>query len=225
LVSALEKIMQFSQSIFIKESVGRVGTSLIKLLRLLAIDEKLVPLIATLNDFSYSFSAIYSLVRLMQARIKRDPFSVLKLRATFLKLMSMRDLQLLRILQTQSADVASVSLYSSSTVVDFVRIVLDIVPISIFDVLVEIIQLKTTILKDLPNSIERRKMKQYVQLEEREKLASQTREISILTSGILAMKTTLMGVVTVDPKLMLEEHIRKQLVKKIMAVFDAALTG
>jgi WASH complex subunit strumpellin len=37
------------------------------------------------------------------------------------------------------------------------------------------------------------------------------------------MKTTLMGVITVDPKQTLEEGIRKQFVKKIIAVLYAAL--
>jgi WASH complex subunit strumpellin len=157
LVSALDRIMRFnqiSQIIFIKETVGRVGAGLKMLARLLAIDEKLVLLIGTLSDFGYGFSAIYSFLPLMQARIKRDPFSVLKLRATFLKLISMLDLQLVRILQPKSADAASVSEHYSSTIVDFVRIVLEIVSIPIFDVLAEIIQLKTAVLRDLPNRIE-----------------------------------------------------------------------
>jgi WASH complex subunit strumpellin len=159
----------------------------------------------------------------MQERIKRDPFSVLKLRATFLKMTSMLDLQLVRILQSESADAASVSEHYSSTIVDFVRVVLEIVPISIFEVLSEIIQLKTNTLKDLPSRMERTKLKQFAQLEEREKLAGLTKEISILTSGVLAMKTTLMGVITVDPKQMLEEGIRKQLIRKIIAVLYTAL--
>jgi WASH complex subunit strumpellin len=138
LSSALEKIMQFHQisgSIFIKESVLRVIYILKFLGRLLNIDEHFLPLIGNLSDFSYGFASISQFIPLMQTRIKADPFSVLKLRATFLKLTSILDLQLVRIVQSESKDVESVSQHYSSLIVDFVRTVLEIVPISIFAVL------------------------------------------------------------------------------------------
>ena len=226
LIHALEKIMQFSQisqSIVIWTSVVGVIDGLKLIARLLAVDEKYEPLIGTISDFSYGFAILYNFVPLMQKRIKADPFSVVKLRATFMKLSSLLDLQLVRIVQVESNDVGSVSEHYSTTIVDYVRTVLEIVPISIFDVLAQIIDIRTNVLKDLPNRIERAKLKQYAQLEDRERLAKLTKEISILTSGVLAMKTTLMGVITVDPKRMLEEGIRKQLVKKIIDVLYKCL--
>lgn len=221
LVSALDKLLQISQisqSIFIKESVSKVITSLKMLGRLLSVDESFGPLIGTLSDFKYGFYIIDSFIPLMQNRIKNDPFSVLKLRATFLKMTSLLDLQLIRIVQAESPDATSVSEHYSTLIVDFVRVVLEIIPISIFDVLAKIIRIRTNVLKPLPNKIERNKMKEYAQLEDRANLAALTKEISILTTGVLAMKTTLMGVITVDPKEMLEEGIRKQLVQKIIRV-------
>lgn len=142
----------------------------------------------------------------------------MKLRATFLKLTSVLELQLIRIIQCESEDAESVSEHYSSLIVEFVRSVLEIVPVSIFHVLDDIINLRTNVIQDLPNRIERLQLKKYAQLEDRTKLASLTKEVSILTSGVLAMKTTLMGVIVVDPKQMLEEGIRKQLVKKIIEV-------
>jgi len=221
LIAALEKILPFQQissTIIIKESVKNVINFMKTLARLLNVDEKYPPLIGTLSDFSYGFGAIYSFIPLMQQRIKADPFSVLKLRATFLKMTSLLDLQLARIIQSESNDVESVSEHYSSIIVEYVRTVLEIVPISIFNVLDNIIHLRAHVIKELPNRIQRTHLKQYAQLEDRAKLASFTKEISILTSGVLAMKTTLMGVITVDPKKMLEEGIRKQLVKKIISV-------
>jgi hypothetical protein len=114
-----------STSPFIKETVGCVAASLKMLARLLAVDEKLVPLIGTLSDFGSCFPTLSSLVPLMQARIKQDAFSALKLRATFLKPTSLLDLQLVRILQAELNDAASVSEHYSTTIVDFVRIVLE----------------------------------------------------------------------------------------------------
>ena len=46
-------------------------------------------------------------------------------------------------------------------------------------------------------------------------MAKLTHDISVFTEGILLMKTTLMGVVKVDPKQLLEDGIRKELVKQV----------
>ncbi len=49
----------------------------------------------------------------------------------------------------------------------------------------------------------------YAQLEQRYELARMTHAISVFTEGILAMETTLVGIVHVDPKQLLEDGIRK----------------
>ena len=46
-------------------------------------------------------------------------------------------------------------------------------------------------------------------------VAKLTHDISVFTEGILLMKTTLVGVVKVDPKQLLEDGIRKELVKQV----------
>ncbi|XP_010788441.1 WASH complex subunit 5 [Notothenia coriiceps] len=47
------------------------------------------------------------------------------------------------------------------------------------------------------------------------KVAKLTHDISIFTEGILMMKTTLVGIIKVDPKQLLEDGIRKELVKRV----------
>uniref|UniRef100_A0AAA9TCR8 WASH complex subunit 5 n=1 Tax=Bos taurus TaxID=9913 RepID=A0AAA9TCR8_BOVIN len=47
------------------------------------------------------------------------------------------------------------------------------------------------------------------------KVAKLTHAISIFTEGILMMKTTLVGIIKVDPKQLLEDGIRKELVKRV----------
>ena len=39
-------------------------------------------------------------------------------------------------------------------------------------------------------------------------------QVSVLSTGILAMRTTLVGVVQVDPKKLLEEGLRRELVTR-----------
>ena len=46
-------------------------------------------------------------------------------------------------------------------------------------------------------------------------MAKLTNDISVFTEGILLMKTTLVGVVKIDPKQLLEDGIRKELVKQV----------
>ena len=46
-------------------------------------------------------------------------------------------------------------------------------------------------------------------------MAKLTHSISVFTEGILAMKSTLYGVIKVDPKKLLEDGIRKELVRLI----------
>lgn len=57
--------------------------------------------LATISDFSFASGLMKDYVSMMHALIKRDPFSVLLLRATFLKLASVLDLPLVRINQVR----------------------------------------------------------------------------------------------------------------------------
>jgi len=81
-------------------------------------------------------------------RIQRDPGSVLLLRSTFLKLASMLQNPLSRIVQvsgkeTMAAEFLAVSQYYSSELIDFVRRVLLIVPEMMFLKLDQIIKIQT----------------------------------------------------------------------------------
>ncbi len=55
----------------------------------------------------------------------------------------------------------------------------------------------------------------YAQLEQRYELSRCTHQISVFTEGILGMKQVLLGVIQIDPRKILEDGIRKQLVMRI----------
>ena len=46
-------------------------------------------------------------------------------------------------------------------------------------------------------------------------VAKLTHQISTFTEGMLSMKSTLVGVIQVDPKKLLEDGIRKEMVKQV----------
>ncbi|KAF6101649.1 WASH complex subunit 5 [Phyllostomus discolor] len=140
---------------------------------------------------------------------------VTKLRATFLKLASALDLPLLRINQANSPDLLSVSQYYSGELVSYVRKVLQIIPESMFTSLLKIIKLQTHDIIEVPTRLDKDKLRDYAQLGPRYEVAKLTHAISIFTEGILMMKTTLVGIIKVDPKQLLEDGIRKELVKRV----------
>jgi len=47
--------------------------------------------------------------------------------------------------------------------------------------------------------------------------------VSVLTEGVLCMKSTLVGVVEIDPKQLLEDGIRKELVQHIAVALHNGL--
>lgn len=160
--------------------------------------------ISIVSDFSYAWELINDYNGLMHARIKKgiifnylyshlDPSCVLFLRATFLKLVSILDLPLLRINQCGSKDVVSVVNFYSGSLVKYVRSVLEVIPRSMFIILNDIISLLTYNLKPVPMKLERMNLKDYSQLDMRLTLARATHQVSVFTQGILAMETTLYG--------------------------------
>ena len=52
-----------------------------------------------------------------------------------------------------------------------------------------------------------------------------THAISTFTEGMLSMKSTLVGVIQVDPKKLLEDGIRREMVKKVAYLFHRGLAA
>lgn len=55
-------------------------------------------------------------------------------------------------------------------------------------------------------------------------MAKLTESVSTFTEGILAMKTTLVGIVRLDPKRLLEEGIRRELVNRMAMAMHTVLS-
>ncbi len=151
---------------------------------------------------------------LIHERIRQNPSTCLRLRAVFLKLSSILSLPLVRISQAGSADDVSVADYFSGELVSYVRNVLSVIPITVFKILDEIIQILTNQLKPLATKIERKYLADMSQLSLRGQLAKCTHQVSVYTQGILSMQTTLLGIIKLDPRQLLEDGIRCELVRQ-----------
>jgi len=134
------------------------------------------------------------------------------------------DMPLVRIGQAKSNDLlVKVSAYFSGELVAYVQKVLQIIPESVFSILHQIIYLQTNSIKELPTRLEKEKIKEYAQLEERLQVARLTHHMSVLAQGILMMQTTLVGIIRLDPKKLLENGIRKELVGEILKTLESNL--
>ncbi|KJE94402.1 strumpellin, variant [Capsaspora owczarzaki ATCC 30864] len=226
LIQALEEVQEFHQletSLQIKQFLAETRTYLHQMIRTINIKEEVLVNIELIADISYAWEIIDLFTPFMQESIKHDPSVVIKLRATFLKQASALDGPLIRINQAASPDLVSVSQYYSGELVSYVRKVLQIIPESMFRILEKIIHIQTESMTELPTRLDKDKMREFCHLDERYEVARLTHAISVFTEGILAMKTTLVGIIKIDPKQLLEDGIRKELVQQVALAMDRVL--
>uniref|UniRef100_A0A8C5V8R5 WASH complex subunit 5 n=1 Tax=Microcebus murinus TaxID=30608 RepID=A0A8C5V8R5_MICMU len=218
LIQALEEVQEFHQlesNLQVCQFLADTRKFLHQMIRTINIKEEVLITMQIVGDLSFAWQLIDSFTSIMQESIRANPSMVTKLRATFLKLASALDLPLLRINQANSPDLLSVSQYYSGELVSYVRKVLQIIPESMFTSLLKIIKLQTHDIIEVPTRLDKDKLRDYAQLGPRYEVAKLTHAISIFTEGILMMKTTLVGIIKVDPKQLLEDGIRKELVKRV----------
>ncbi|XP_058829034.1 WASH complex subunit 5 [Topomyia yanbarensis] len=227
LIQALEEVQDFhdlNKNMQVKQNMLETRQFLHQMFHTISIREDDLINLQLIGDFSYAWRLIDSYAPMMQENIKKQPSLVIKLRSTFLKLASALEIPLLRLNQAESEDLMDVSKYYSNELANFVRKVVQIIPETMFSILAQIIELQTNVIKQIPTRLEKEKMKEYAQLEERFLIAKLTYSVSTFTEGILAMKTTLVGVVELDPKQLLEDGIRKEFVKNVSDAFHKNLT-
>jgi WASH complex subunit strumpellin len=227
LIKALEDVEQFEaldNNLQIKSFLNEVRDILRQMIRTVNIKNSVLQVVDNIADFSYSWEAISDYLSVFHERIRKDPGSVVLLRATFLKTASILDVPLVRILAIDSPDAVSVAEYYSGELVEFVRLVLEVIPVSIFRVLSEIEQIQTHQLMPIPLRLEAKDLKDYAQLDLRLELSKLTHQVSIFTEGVLVMEKTLLGVLEVEPRVILEEGLRRELVRQVAKGMDVNLS-
>ncbi|XP_059615254.1 WASH complex subunit 5 [Phlebotomus argentipes] len=227
LIQALEEVQEFHSldtNMQVKQLLIEVRDYLHQMIHTINIKEDALINLQLIGDLSYAWKIVDKYTPIMQEHIKKSPSLVIKLRATFLKLASALEIPLLRINQAKSEDLISVSQYYSNELVDYVRKVVQIIPQTIFYILSQIVSLQTNTIREIPTRLEKDKLKEYAQLEERFEVARLTYTLSVFTEGILMMKKTLVGVIELDPKQLLEDGIRKELVRNLSNALHETLS-
>ncbi|GET89819.1 hypothetical protein, conserved [Leishmania tarentolae] len=243
LVAALENIQEFAQvnqQLQVLQYVRETCADLHQMLHYLNAERRVLGRLATVTDFSYAWELLSErgfLVRELQARIRRQPDVAAQMQALFSKLSSLLHLPCIRIDQGIAVTVASVlgvdtrleralqftSTFYSEEVILFLRRVLQVIPISIFEVLNKVMYLLTNVLRECPSKLQRDEWKSWSQLETREQLCACTADIARYAAGLLAMEETTVGVVRVNPHRLLEDGIRKELVEHITRELHAGI--
>uniref|UniRef100_A0A1I8NPM8 WASH complex subunit strumpellin n=2 Tax=Stomoxys calcitrans TaxID=35570 RepID=A0A1I8NPM8_STOCA len=227
LIQALEEVEEFhnlQSNMQVKQYLMETREYLTRMIQIINVKEDILINIQLISDLSYAWHLIdRDFTPIMQDSIKKQPKSVIHLRAAFLKLASALEIPLMRINQAKSEDLVSVSNYYSTELANYMRKVLQIIPETMFNLMARIIQLQTDVLKELPTRLEKEKLKEYAQFEDRYTVAKLTYSISVFTEGILMMKKTLVGVIELDPKQLLEDGIRKELVKHLANAYNLGL--
>lgn len=187
LVNAIQEVLHFHEidkNLQVKQFVQDTANFLLQMINTCNIKDDALVQMQLISDMSYALQLIDNFTNEMQALIKNKPSLVIKLRATFLKLAFALDLPLVRITQSNSPDFASVTQYYSLELVSYVRKVLQIIPLSMFNLLARIISIQTDKLKEVPTLLDKEKLKDFSQLEQRYEIAQLTYLISLYTQVI-----------------------------------------
>ena len=225
--AALVDVEQFDvidTNIQIKSFLGEAREIFRQMIRTVNIKNEVADIMDTISDLSYAWESLEQYMPNFHDRIRKDPSSVVLVRATFLKAASILDVPLVRCAAIDSPDVESIAEYYSGELVDFVRRVLEIIPISVFRVLSKIVAIQANRMRDIPTRLEAKDLKEFAQLDMRHELAKLTHEVSVFTEGILVMERTLLGVIQVEPRQILEEGLRRELVRQLSTALSNTLT-
>ncbi|XP_059474367.1 WASH complex subunit 5 isoform X2 [Neocloeon triangulifer] len=226
LVQALEEVQVFHQldsTVEVRQCLEDTRNLLKTMLRLSTVKEDWLVALQIIGDFNYAWVNIGSYTNMMQNGIKEDPLLVGKLRAIFIKLSSAMETPLIRINEAGSQYLLPVSQFYSGLLVAYVGRVLHVIPQMTFTLMARIIDLQTNTLVELPTRLDKDALKTFSQLNTRFEVAQLTNSVSEFAEGILTMKSTLMGILRVDPKQIFEEGIRRELVTHVADTLDQLL--
>lgn len=113
------------------------------MIRIVNVKRQVVVNISYISDFAYAWLVIDDFLPIIQEEIKKEPKVVLLLKTVFLKLASIMNQPLIRIIEANSEDLRSVAQYYSGELVKFVKKTLQVIPKKIFSLLEKISQILT----------------------------------------------------------------------------------
>ena len=217
-LNGIKNLDKISESANARENIKLINEKLDHMLLIVNVKKNYLISISKISDFSYAWISINDYSQEMQRILQSNSKNVLLLRATFLKLASILNFPLVRLFEIDSEDIESVTNYYSGELVVFVRDILQIIPISVFNLLDDVSKIFSCGFQEIPLKLAKNEIKNFAQNEMRYRLAKDAHLISVFTKGIFMMEKTLMGVIEVDPKIILEKGIRRELLSLLAKI-------
>lgn len=233
----IEKMDQIENNLQVRQYINDTKKRLKGMLKVLNLKKRLLSDFRRMTDCSYSFLILKDYIPNMQKVIQNDASSTLLLRATFMKLSSIMDAPMSRIIQldslysqekveslTYNSNFKSVSNYYSTELMNFVKEVLQVIPRRVFELagssLVEVLTQK---IKSMPGEIDQEDLRDYALFEKRAKIASCIGEIAVYMNGVMNMDKYMIGNFQVVPMRILEEGLKFELLITISDQLDKSL--
>ena len=215
---------QVAPSLQVKSYIKETQDVLMRMVRTLNTTESILDTMSIVSELGFAWKTLDDIVPVMQYQIERNPKVILQFRALALKLQSVLEMSLIRIIQCGSHDRDSVLEYYSGRLVDFIQGVIAVIPRAVFVKLREIITLQADGMQAVPLRVDKDKLKAVAQLQQRYRLAEVTHSVSVYARGVLEMGQTLVGVIQIDPEQLLIDGIRAELVKQVATALHDART-
>ena len=226
IINGLEEIESFEvidTSTQVKEYLGATREQLVAMVRVVNLSDGVLQDLDDIANMAWAWGLKAALVPYMQAHMRAQPSSMHLLRALFIKLASVLDVPIQRIMEADSPDALSVAQFYSSSLVAYVRQVLTAIPAAVFELLREINAKMASDIGVIPSKLEATQLKQYASVGARYEVSLRTHRISVFTEGVMSMKETLLGVIEMDPRQLLHEGIYKYLIDQVTRALDGGL--
>jgi len=208
----------------IKYYITETVSSLMKLAKIASLRKDSLSRLALISDFSYAWNLMDDYFELMHKRIKSDTKAVMLFRACFMKLGSILNQPLRRIIELNNEEMLmTVSRFYSNQLVSFVGKVLAVIPTSIYKLLEEMTSFMTVGLKAQEAKITKEDLLSYAQFNERFQLAERAHKISLFVEGMLKMNKCIMGIIEVDPKELLINGIKNEMMLIVTKTLNNSL--
>lgn len=204
-ISALEDIEKYDQiesNLQVRQHIDDTRKRLKNMLKVLNLKKRLLSDFRRITDCSYSFLILKDYIANMQKVIVKEASSTLLLRAAFMKLSSIMDAPMSRIIQLDAISIneqqpdsgsyhsnfKSVSNYYSTELMNFVKEVLQVIPRRVFDLACSsLIDALTPKIKNMPGEIDQEDLRDYALFDKRAKIASCIGEIAVYMNGVMNM--------------------------------------
>ena len=160
-LNSIKNLDKISESANARENIRLINEKLEHMLLIVNIKKNYLISISKITDFSYAWISIHDYNQEMQNLLQMNSKNVLLFRATFLKLASILNFPLVHFFEIESKDIENVANYYSGELVAFVRDILQVIPISVFNLLDDVSKIFSSGFQEIPIKLEKNKIKNY----------------------------------------------------------------